>query len=664
MSAVESSGLSRDDQELLRISETTKSLVAFREYYLASPTDVAAAPFHYRWSDLLLNSREHVAIQGFRESAKDQIVYQSNILHALTYPSYGRSYIVIIAGNKTQASQKLKDITRQFQSPVNEAMRFNVKRIIEDSGDAFQVEYLDGMQVRVEAYGKGAMVRGIVWGAKRPDIVVLNDVQDVEDMDSPTTLEKDWKWFLSDIKFLSNSSRIFLIGNNMGPNGIIEKVFANARSLGFRTERVSIITEDNKAAWPARFPLDFCLAERKAYEDMGEVDIWERERMCRAMADESHPLKWKYMEPYEEMDLDLSGMNIITMTDPGISEKKDADPTVIVTIGIAQNNCWYILDVDRRRRNPTEQINDIFRAVSRWRPTSVGIETVAYQESLAHFVEAEQKKRGIYFNVVRVRTRGNKVSKIRGRLQPLMRAGMLYYPKHADWVNDLRDEVENFPVGKHDDILDAISMVEEARADLLVPEFNTRTCIGKDIPIPSHWPLWGSMVADIDGEASILLGTCAPNGQLMVIDQVFARLTPEALFQKYRQMTGARRVISIQAPADMFKERRKSGHVKAIVYGKAGFRLVQNNCDYSVMLPVLSSFFSAPDGDKPKLLILPRCKRLLWELYNALEGELKSRDRKSIQALLLWIAMGPKWRDMKNDPVRDLSADYPDADVP
>ena len=55
----------------------------------------------------------------------------------------------------------------------------------------------------------------------------------------------------------------------------------------------------------------------------------------------------------------------------------------------------------------------------------------------------------------------------------------------------------------------------------------------------------------------------------------------------------------------------------------------------------------------------------MWELYNALEGELKSPDRKSIQALLLWLAMGPKWRDMKNDPVR--SADkiqYPDADVP
>lgn len=657
--------LTQDDLDLLKLQATTTSLVAFREYYLAQPTDVKAAPFHHRWSDLLLKSREHVAIQGFRESAKDQYVFQANILHALTYPMYNRSYIVIIAGNKTQASQKLKDITRQFQAPVNEALRFNVKKVIEDSGDAFQVEYLDGLQVRIEAYGKGAMVRGIVWGAKRPDMVILNDVQDVEDMDSPTTLEKDWKWFLSDIKFLGNSSRIFMIGNNMGPNCIIERVFARARELDFHCERVTLITDDNQAAWPDRFPLDFCLAERKAYEDMGEIDIWERERMCRPMAEESHPLKWDYMEPYEEMDLDLSGMNIITMTDPGISEKKDADPTVIVTVGIAQNNNWYILDVDRRRRNPSEQINDIFRAVSRWRPTSVGIETVAYQESLAHFVEVEQKKRGIYFNVVRVRTRGNKVSKIRGRLQPLMRAGMLYYPRHADWIDALKEEITSFPVGKHDDIIDAISMIEDARADLLVPDFNTKTCIGKDIAIPSHWPLWASMVADIDGEAVILLGTCSPEGQLMVVDQIYAKVSPEALYQKYKQMIGSRRVISVQVPADMFKERRQSGKTRAQAYNQAGFKLAQNTCDYAVMLPVLSSYFTSPDGSRPKLTVSPRCRRLLWELYNALEGELKSTDRKSIQALLLWLAMGPKWRDMKNDPVRTADKiEYPEADVP
>lgn len=653
------------DSELLELSETATSLVAFRNKFLATPTDVKAAPFHHRWSDLLLKSREHIAIQGFRQSAKDQYAFQANTLHALTYPLYDRSYIVLIAGNDTQASQKLKDISRQFQSPENAALRFNVDKIVQDSGDSFEVQYKDNMHVRIEAYGKGASVRGLVWGAKRPDLVILNDIQDVKDMDSPTTMEKDWKWFLSDVKFLGYGSRIFIIGNNLGPNCVIERVFAHARELNFNIERVPMVDDNLKATWPEMFPIEFCRAERDAYEKMGEIDIWERERMCKAMAEESHPLKWEQLVMYEEMDVDLSSMSIITMTDPGISEKQDADPTVIITVGIGQDNKWYVLDVDRRRRNPSEQINDIFRAVSRWRPISVGIETVAYQESLAHFVEREQKERGVYFNVVRVRTRGNKNQKIRGRLQPMLRAGMIKIPKHASWLKDLREEIEAFPVGKHDDIIDALSMIEDARADLLVPSFNSRTCVAKDMPIPVHWPLWGSMVADPDGDAVILLGTCSPEGMLTVIDQIYARVAPEELYNKYKHMTGTRRVISTQAPMDMFRERRSSGQTRANCYRQAGFKLTENRTDYSAMLQTLGSYFTAPPGSAPKLTINPRCKRLLWELYNALEGEVKSADRKSIQALLLWLGMGPKWRDLRSDPVKSRSViDYPKADVP
>lgn len=653
-----------DDRELLELKQTSESLVAFRQKFLAAPTDVAPADFHYRWSDVLLNSRDHYAIQGFRESAKDQIVFQANILHALTYPMYHRSYIVIIAGNDTQASQKLKDITRRFQSIENERLRFNVRKIIEDSGDAFQVEYLDGMHVRIEAYGKGASIRGLVWGAKRPDIIILNDIQAQKDMDSPSTLDKDWRWFLSDIKFLGHSSRIFIIGNNMGPNCVIEQVFTHARELDFKTERVTMVTQNGKAAWPERFSLEFCLAERDSYERMGEIDIWERERMCRPMAEESHPFRWEQVKFFDEMDLKISDMAVITMTDPAISEKEDADPTVIITVGINQDNEWYVLDVDRRRRNPSEQINDIFRAVARWRPLSVGIETVAYQESLAFYVEREQAKRGITFNVTRVRTRGNKLNKIRRRLQPMFRSGMIYLPKHAEWLKDFKVELEAFPVGKHDDILDSLAMVEEARADLLIPTFNSRTCIAKDTPIPINWPVWASLVADPEGEAVILVATCSPEGMLTVLDQIYAKVTPEELYAKYKRVVGNRKIVSVVGSHDLFRDRKQTGQLRAYAYMSAGFRLSQCQCDYNAMLPTLSSYFESPEGSRPKLQISSKCKRLLWELYNSLSGELKSRDRKSIQALLVWLAMGPKWRDLKNDPIGYRKIEYPSADIP
>jgi len=47
-----------------------ESLVYFREIFLPAPDDVESAPFHYKWSDSLLNGTEHELWECYRESAK------------------------------------------------------------------------------------------------------------------------------------------------------------------------------------------------------------------------------------------------------------------------------------------------------------------------------------------------------------------------------------------------------------------------------------------------------------------------------------------------------------------------------------------------------------------------------------------------------------------
>ena len=236
-----------DAAALKRMAEAAarqaSSLVEFRKQNLSAPGDVASAPFHEEWSKLLLYGTSHEAIEGFRESAKDQYVFQSYILYCLKYPTYERSYIVIICSTADMASRKLLAITRLFQSADCASMRMHMDRVVENSGKAFQAVYKDGMQVRIEAFGKGGAIRGLVWGAKRPDIIIINDPQDLEDMNSPTTMEKDWDWFLSDVIFLGNSSRLFIIGNNLGANCIIERIFSNSRSLGFDCRRYPVLDD-------------------------------------------------------------------------------------------------------------------------------------------------------------------------------------------------------------------------------------------------------------------------------------------------------------------------------------------------------------------------------------------------------------------------------------
>lgn len=186
-----------------------KSLVAFREEFIPSDDDVKPAKFHEEWSEILLNGKENFAVEAFRESAKTQIVIRANLLHALTYPQENRSYLVVICATQRTASKKLLEVSREFLS--NPAMNGLMREVRENSGLAFEVTYHDAPTVRIEAYGKGAAVRGLSWGAKRPDLVIIDDPQDQEDATSETVTASDWDWFLSDVYFLGQASRIFII---------------------------------------------------------------------------------------------------------------------------------------------------------------------------------------------------------------------------------------------------------------------------------------------------------------------------------------------------------------------------------------------------------------------------------------------------------------------
>jgi hypothetical protein len=222
--------MSKSEQERIHAlyRESKKNLVNYRYLLLENDPahEVAAADYHFDWSDMLLNEIENEAIQGFRESAKTQYVLRSFPLYALTYPSKKRDYIVLIKNNATLAQNKLKEIETEFIT--NGLISANKVKIKEQSAGVFSVDVKktngNVINVRIEAYGKGSSIRGLSHLERRPKIVICDDLQDRDEMKGESVPESDWKWFMSDVYFLGKYSRIFLIGNNLGEKCIIERI--------------------------------------------------------------------------------------------------------------------------------------------------------------------------------------------------------------------------------------------------------------------------------------------------------------------------------------------------------------------------------------------------------------------------------------------------------
>lgn len=79
-------------------------------------------------------------------------------------------------------------------------------------------------------------------------------------------------------------------------------------------------------------------------------------------------------------------LNIFTAVDPAISERKQADFTGIVTLGVTQYGQWVVLSARRVRGGAHIVLDEIIREIRTWHAGAIGIETVAYQKALKEFL--------------------------------------------------------------------------------------------------------------------------------------------------------------------------------------------------------------------------------------------------------------------------------------
>ena len=442
-------------QEIVELyKETSKSLVNFVRAFVI-PKPIQPARFHYWLSDVLLKHNFNVAIEGFRESGKTSFVVYGYPLYCLTFPHPDRSYIVILKASDELAKYKLKEIRDMYLG--NKLMSANVAKVYQQ-GEVLDIATKEGVRIRMEAYGKGVNVRGLTWQTKRPDIIIMDDIQKREDVESLTVADRDWEWFLSEVYMMSKQSRIFMIGNNLGDRCIIERLSANAQEFGFKFFRIPAL-KDGRPTWEAKFSKEYLEAEKRAYQNAGKLDIWLRERMCISTSEETRVFKKEYFKYYDK--LPKGTYNYIISIDLASSKNKNADYTAITVLAVNSDNHRFIEDIVYGRFSVDEIIDHLFNLVAKYRPVKVVIEKVAFQAVMEQLIQKEQIRRNVFFNVQMFVPRGKKEDRIK-TLQPLYAAGAIWHKENADYLHELETELLMFTEkgvkSEHDDLIDSLEM--------------------------------------------------------------------------------------------------------------------------------------------------------------------------------------------------------------
>ncbi|MFA5388878.1 MAG: hypothetical protein WC312_03890 [Candidatus Omnitrophota bacterium] len=461
-----------------RIRMAYENLVAFRYLLLKNGKDEVAPPeFHFQWSDILLKEKDNFAIEGFRESGKGQIVLRAFLLYCLRFPSAERDYIVLIKQNATLAGNKLLEIEEEYLT--NPALNSNLIKVNQKSTEIFSVDVKDAQgkthNIRIEVYGKGSSIRGLANIDRRPRICVLDDPQDTEDARSDTVLDNDWRWFVSDIMFLGQHTRIFLIGNNLGERCIVERVFNAAAELGFQTRKIAIQNEQGEPSWMEKFPIEEIEKERESFRRVGQIDAWMRERMCEATSEESRAFNKNDFIRYSYLYVDniIKDANLFMTVDPASSVNKSACYRAICVNAVTEDNRWIIVDFPYGRWTSDVFIDELFNAIEKWMPhfggrkrIPVGIEKGHFKQILEPFIYKEMQRRNIFFDILPIEhiKAGTKLERVK-MLAPRFKAHSVWLPEFAPWLAELETELLGVTIdgfkSLYVDLIDTLAMQQQ-----------------------------------------------------------------------------------------------------------------------------------------------------------------------------------------------------------
>lgn len=149
-------------------------------------------------------------------------------------------------------------------------------------------------------------------------------------------------------------------------------------------------------------------------------------------------------------------LSISMGVDLAISTKTDADYTAIAVLGRAPDGQLFVLDVQRIRAPFHDVLRFIESMAGKWKPRSIAIEQVQYQAAVI-----QELLRTTTLPVLGVKPDKDKVT----RFQPLEARYQQGLVTHApDLPPEFEDELLTFPVGKHDDMVDALAYAYTAPA--------------------------------------------------------------------------------------------------------------------------------------------------------------------------------------------------------
>lgn len=325
-------------------------------------------------------------------------------------------------------------------------------------------------------FANKAEIKGLGFGtsARGPhpnDIIVDDPLKDVGGM----TSEDQERAFFGVIEGMAMpETKISVVGTPVEYGDLLHKLEDPQR--GYTFKKYPAFKKNGELLAPHLWTKD-ALEKKKARQ--GSL-IFAREYMLERIDPETQPFKQQYETLYDAAPQNFAF--IITACDPAYSEN-DGDETAIVTIGLTHGNHAYLLEAKGiRREDPGRVVDELFKTINTFKPTTVGIEKKK-GDAIKYSFEERRNRMGLWdFRYVELPYgRGkNDIDRI-GGLVPRWEARTIHVHKNQQHFLKQIYEYRLDDSHRHDDLVDALAycfhpeMLRPNTGRSMVPQYEVET---------------------------------------------------------------------------------------------------------------------------------------------------------------------------------------------
>lgn len=425
-------------------------------------------------------SSVHLAIAAPRGEAKSTLVSQLFTLYCLV--TQKKRYALIVMDSIDQAYPMLEAIKVELE--FNQRLRVDFPEIA-GQGRVWQAAtIITKANQKVQVAGSGKKLRGLRHGAYRPDLVVLDDIENDEQVRSPEQRDKLHDWLKKTVLPLGAAGDkldVVYIGTILHYDSVLNRTLS---SKAWKTAKFKALIRqpDDMSLWDkwedfylneGESVADAFYSQNKSAMDKGAVVSWAARPILTLMKIRARDGHATFDSEYQNDPLssdDAMFANALTYwtelpgelvyfgaLDPSLGKAgASRDPSAILVGGYhRETGKLYVIEAQVKKRLPDLIIEDVIRMQKQYQCQRWFVETVQFQEFLKDELVKRSAQRGIPVPATATKPNTDKMLRIES-LQPHMANGLiLLHSSQATLISQLR----HFPKADHDDGPDALEML-------------------------------------------------------------------------------------------------------------------------------------------------------------------------------------------------------------